>query len=192
ITFRPGARHTHASDVALPRLPAEVPGLDGQPVPIKDGAGRLACAVPVVSFVKSGRYADGGAVHVEPLVAEAMAQHCLAGIVAEGGAPSGSMNLAVDDALMGAVFSGLPVVKVGRGYEGFASAGNPRGFSAGGQPVFLGGSNLTATKARLLLMAGLLKFGALPRAVDPSKPTVAECAATLAKLAGYQTLFDSH
>jgi L-asparaginase len=36
-------------------------------------------------------------------------------------------------------------------------------------PSFIGGSNLTATKARLLLMACLMKFGALPPAANPDQ-----------------------
>ena len=48
--------------------------------------------------------------------------------------------------LLRALHSGMPVVAVGRGHaQGFTP---PRG-------GFLGGNNLTATKARLLLMACL-------------------------------------
>src|SRR5688572_31333161 len=35
-------------------------------------------------------------------------------------------------------------------------------------------SNLTATKARLLLTAAIMKFGALPHATDPEHPTIQE------------------
>jgi hypothetical protein len=62
---------------------------------------------------------------------------------------------------------GMPVVTVGRG--------NNEGFSAPHAP-FLGGRNLTATKARLLLMACLMRFGA------PRRELLAE----------YQKVFDSH
>ena len=63
-----------------------------------------------------------------------------------------------------ATFSGMPVVKVGRGNAG--------GFvDATRDPLAIAGSNLTATKARLLLMACLLKLGCLPPAADPAKPT---------------------
>jgi L-asparaginase len=77
----------------------------------------------------------------------------------------------------------VPVVKVGRG--------NAEGFT---QPrmLFLGGGNLTATKARLLLMACLLRFGALPPAEDPDAPTAAELTAIRAALAEYQAVLDSH
>jgi hypothetical protein len=82
-----------------------------------------------------------------------------------------------------AVYSGMPVVCVGRGNaEGFAT---PR-------PDFIAGSNLTATKARLLLMACLLKLGAPPPAADPAHPTDAEREATQRHLARYQAIFDTH
>jgi L-asparaginase len=54
------------------------------------------------------------------------------------------------------------------------------------------GSNLTATKARMLLLAAQLKLGALPAAADPAAPTAAEVAATRAAVAAYQYIFDTH
>ena len=88
----------------------------------------------------------------------------LAGFVAEGSAPFGAMSNSVDAALKRATFSGMPVVKVGRGNAG--------GFvDPTRDPLAIAGSNLTATKARLLLMACLMKFGCLPPAADPAKPT---------------------
>jgi L-asparaginase len=86
--------------------------------------------------------------------------------------------------MLRAVHSGLPVVRVGRG--------NTQGFVPQHDPAFIGGSNLTATKARLLLMACLMKFGSLPPAVDPDHPTSAEKAAICEKVAAYQKIFDTH
>ena len=83
-----------------------------------------------------------------------------------------------------AAYSGLPVVRVGRG--------NTEGFVRQLDPDFIGGSNLTATKARLLLMACLMKFGCLPPAADPDHPTERERAATDAKLVEYRRIFRSH
>ena len=57
--------------------------------------------------------------------------------------------------------------------------GNNEGFSAP-QRLLIGGRNLTATKARLLLMACLLRYGA-PPAGNPEKV-----------LAQYQAVFDTH
>ena len=85
--------------------------------------------------------------------------------------------------LLKAVLAGVPVVRVGRGSpEGFADA----------HPFFIAGSNLTSTKARLLLMACLMKFGSLPTAADPANPTAAEIAKLKAAKAEYQRIFDTH
>jgi hypothetical protein len=86
--------------------------------------------------------------------------------------------------MLRAVHSGLPVVRVGRG--------NTEGFVPLHDPAFIGGSNLTATKARLLLMACLMKFGSLPPAADPDHPTSAEAVAAGEKVALYQAIFDTH
>jgi L-asparaginase len=59
-------------------------------------------------------------------------------------------------------------------------------------PDFIGGSNLTATKARLLLMACLMKFGSLPPAADADHPTAAEAAVIRDRVAVYQRVFDTH
>jgi hypothetical protein len=95
------------------------------------------------------------------------------------------MSNAVEAALKRATLSGMPVVKVGRGNaEGVV---DPARVS-----LAIAGSNLTATKARLLLMACLLRFGSLPPAVDPDQPTQAEIEAVQAKLAEYQAVFETH
>jgi hypothetical protein len=79
----------------------------------------------------------------------------------------------------------MPVVKVGRGNaEGVVDPARAT--------LAIAGSNLTATKARLLLMACLLRFGSLPPAVDPIHPTAAELEAVNTKLAEYQAVFDTH
>src|SRR5712691_5646134 len=131
-----------------------------------------------------------GPVHIESRIPATVSrieknlrQAPLAGFVGEGMAPYGIMSPEVDAALRRAVFSGMPVVKVGRGNaEGFT----PR------IPPFLSGTNLTATKARLLLMACLMKCGSLPVAVNPNNPTQAEFEATMARLDEYQSVFDTH
>jgi hypothetical protein len=95
------------------------------------------------------------------------------------------MSNSVDAALKRATFSGMPVVKVGRGNAG--------GFvDAKRDPLAVAGSNLTATKARVLIMACLLKLGCLPPAVDPAKPSEAETDAIKAKLKKFQEIFDTH
>jgi hypothetical protein len=78
----------------------------------------------------------------------------------------------------------MPVVRCGRGATG--------GLAYKNDPLFIAGSNLTSTKARMLLMASLLRLGALPPARDPASPTPDEVAATKAKVAEYQAIFDTH
>ena len=108
----------------------------------------------------------------------------LSGFVAEGLVPYGSLpSNAMEALLRRAAHMGIPTVRVGRGApEGFADP----------FPFAIAGSNLTATKARLLLMAALMKLGALPVAADPKNPTPAEAAATIAAIKAYQRIFDTH
>ena len=94
------------------------------------------------------------------------------------------MNAPTDNALTLATYCGYPVVKCGRGNTG--------GMAYRMEPQFIVGNNLTSTKARMLLMAALLKLGALPIAVDPFHPTENEVAATLDALVAYQEIFDTH
>ena len=76
-------------------------------------------------------------------------------------------------------------MKVGRGNaEGMVDPAH--------SPLAIAGSNLTATKARLLLMACLMKLGSMPPAADPANPTRAEMDAVKAKLAEYQSVFNTH
>ena len=84
---------------------------------------------------------------------------------------------------MRAAYSGFPVVMVGRG--------NTEGFATGFAP-FIGGSNLTATKARLLLMLCIMKFDMLPPARDPAKPTREEVESVARRVKDYQAVFDAH
>jgi L-asparaginase/Glu-tRNA(Gln) amidotransferase subunit D len=200
FTFRTVKRHTFTSAVNLTQLPASVQGsrvqgskVEAVAVPIKDNVGNLlTTAIPKVTISKHARYlqedTSGNAESEVDLLAriEANLRHApLAGFVAEGSAPFGAMSNSIDAALKRATFSGMPVVKVGRG--------NAAGFvDATRDPLAIGGSNLTATKARLLLMACLMKLGCLPPAADPAKPSASETDAVKAKLRQYQEIFDAH
>ena len=161
-------------------------------VPIKDAAGDLLeSAIPKVVIVKDGTYdVDGYDIDLArevDLVAriEHNLEHApLARFVVEGLAPYGIMtSLPRHRLMLRAVHRGMPVVRVGRG--------NNDGFTAP-RDRFIGGRNLTATKARLLLMACLMKFGSLPPVVDPDHPTEAELAAIRSKVAAYQAVFETH
>jgi L-asparaginase len=199
LTFLPARCHTYQSAVNVHRLPDAVTGVlcsNGHFAPvrvaIKDGAGQLRGeAIPRVSLLKEANY-HADHYEVEPereadivaLVDQNLQNAPLAGFVVEGLSPYGTLaTTARNTALLRAVYSGMPVVAVGRG--------NHEGFSAP-RDGYVGGNNLTATKARLLLMACLMKLGSLPPAADPARPTAAEREAVRAKLAEYQTIFDTH
>jgi L-asparaginase len=198
LTFVPVRKHTHRSEVNMSRLPSAVRGArstDGgiEPVwvPVKSDRGELVeGSLPRVTIEKYTRYPSAGgiAASAEPgltaLIADNLANFPLAGFVAEGMSPYGAMAPATDRALHLAAFSGMPVARVGRGNTG--------GDTPKLDPVTIAGSNLSATKARLLLMACLLKFGALPAAGDPQHPTDTEVAATKQRIAEYQDVFDTH
>ncbi len=200
LTFKTVKRYTYTSAVNLSRLPQSVEGTrcDGArimrvSVRIKDERGHLLPpAIPKVTIVKHARYLpeDGSgdpAAEVDILarIEKNLREAPLSGFVAEGSAPFGSMSNSVDAALKRATLSGIPIVRVGRG-----NAEGP--MDPKRNPLSIAGSNLTATKARLLLMACLMKFGSLPAASDPKKPTPAELQAVESKLAEYQAVFDTH
>jgi hypothetical protein len=159
---------------------------------IKDANGALLeSAIPSVSIVKDGlwqtlEYGDDPALELDliALIEHKLSIGKLAGLVVEGQVPYGTMASPARTRLTArAVFSGLPVVRVGRGSaEGFADP----------HPYFIAGSNLTGIKARLLLMACLMKFGSLPVARNADQPTAAELEATKQAVAHYQQVFDTH
>jgi L-asparaginase len=200
FSFKTVKQHTYTSLVNVTRLAREVQGSRVQgvqvvtiSVPIKNAAGELLpTAIPKVTIVKHARYLPedttgnaGEEVDMLARIEKNLRDAPLAGFVAEGSAPFGAMSNSVDAALKRATFSGMPVIKVSRG--------NTSGFvDPSRDPLAIAGSNLTATKARLLLMACLMKLGCLPPAADPAKPTEAETEATKAKLKQYQEVFDTH
>ena len=200
LHYLPTARHTWRSEVNLTSLPSQVTGvrregsrIENVPVTVKgpDGA-LLDTAIPKVAISKDASYWDyDGTVDPEAevdlvaLIGQMLTSSPLAGFVVEGYTPYGRpASTARHRLMLRAVHSGVPVVRVGRG--------NTEGFVPLHDPYFIGGSNLTATKARLLLMACLMKFGSLPPAVDPDHPTSAEAAALCEKVAVYQEVFDTH
>jgi L-asparaginase len=200
LHYLPTARHTWRSEVNITRLPFEVSGvrregsrIDTVPVAIKGSDGRLLdTAIPKVTITKDASYWDDDStvnpeaeVDLVAMIGHMLNTAPLSGFVVEGLTPYGRpVSPARHRLMLRAVHSGLPVVRVGRG--------NTEGFVPLDNPVFIGGSNLTATKARLLLMACLLKFGALPPAADPDNPTSAESAEIGEKVVEYQAVFNTH
>ena len=137
------------------RVPVTVKSADGQLVP---------AAIPKVIFVKGDHwYDDSGQPDpasdrgIEASIDMLQEDYPLAGIVAEGLAPYATLSASQEQALLRAVYRGIPVVKTARG----DAHGLVRLNAAN---LFIEGNNLTATKARLLLTAAIMKLGALPHA----------------------------
>jgi hypothetical protein len=199
LTYLPAFKHTYLSDLNMTKLPKSVKavkkgagGLELVDVAVKDGDGKLlATAIPVVSIVTDGSYSgmdfgDDPALELDLIasVEHKLSLGMLTGFVVQGLVPYGNTpSSARNKVLHKATFSGIPVCKVGRGApEGFA---DPTDFQ-------IAAGNLTSTKARLLMMACLLKLGSLPPAKNPDAPTKAELDAIKAKVAEYQKIFDTH
>ncbi|MBT7951224.1 MAG: hypothetical protein HN764_06355 [Gammaproteobacteria bacterium] len=202
IYFNPEMQHTWNSDVRLTSLPSSVNGVLLQNgvykqtnVRTKDKEGFLIGEnIPRVFIVKSGYFSQDSTspnpedeVDIVARIEKNLTQNPLAGFVAEGLSPYGLLSRGPESALQIAVFSGMPVVFTGRGNAGGAT---PTIYFS--RRPAIAGNNLTATKARMLLKACLLKFGSLPPAQDPKNPTAAEHKMVQNAIAKYQTIFDSH
>ncbi len=195
LAMVPRRRSTHRSALLASGWPASVRGVVGASdggerqvveVVLRDPGGRVRPEVlPRVSIAKNGRYVVDEERTVEAWLAGALGQAPLAGIVAEGSTPYGGMDMATEAVLRRALYSGVPYVKVGRG--------NPEGYvTRDTAPFGIAGGDLASPKARLLLIACLLRFGAPPPAVDPTRPTPDEVAAVSGHLARFQEAFDEH
>jgi L-asparaginase len=199
LTYLPAYKHTYLSELKLTSLPKSAKavkkgakGLELVEVGVKDSDGKLlAEAIPHVSISSDGSYSgmvfgDDPAQEIDLIasIEHKLGLGMLTGFVIQGLVPYGSSpSQARHKLYIKAAFSGIPVCKVGRGApEGFA---DPHDFQ-------IAATNLTASKARLLMMACLLKFGSLPPAKDPDHPTGAEIAAIKKAVAAYQEVFDRH
>jgi len=196
LTFVPTKKHTNTSEVNLTKLPRHVNGVlrEGEiDVHVKNNQGELLeSAIPKVTIFKYARYvpddfSDDPDMVVEVLgrIEKNLVDSPLSGFVLEGNAPYSSADVPTVAALRRAALTGMPVARVGRGHHAGFTPPNPN-------DLFIEGSNLTATKARLLLMACLMKFGSLPLPQDRDHPTVSELDAIRGKVASYQAVFDSH
>ena len=196
--YIPAYKHTYLSDVRLTELPERTQAAvmrDKQiiltPIEITREGRLLETAIPSVSIVKDGGFCEldwSGDPELErdliAMIEHKLSLGLLAGLVVEGTAPSGNLpSPARMHLVLRAAFCGLPVVRVGRGsHQGFADP----------HPFTIAGSNLTATKARMLLMACLMKFGSLPVASDPDQPTKEEREKLAEAVRAYQAVFDTH
>jgi hypothetical protein len=199
LTYLPVFKHTYRSELRLTTLPKSVKavtkgprGIEMVDVAVKDSNGKLLPdAIPVVTISADGGYSgmDYGHDTAPEIDLIASIEHklglgLLTGFVIQGLVPYGRTPSHTRSKLLHkATFSGIPVAMVGRGA--------PMGF-ADPTPFHIAAGNLTAIKARLLLMACLLKFGSLPPAKDPDKPTSAELDAIRKAVAAYQAVFDTH
>ena len=207
IWYKPAYRHTASSGVNLSRLPdrLEFPDFVGDTtqvhVAVKDDAGALRGeSIPRVHIVKYGAYMDedetanpDNEVDIIARIEKGLVDQGnndpqapkLHGFVLEGSSPYGLASMSQHRALEIATFSGMPVVRVGRADPGGR-------VPSGWDDLTIAGSNLDCNKARLLLMASLLKLGRLPKARDPRNPTKSERGATVAKVAQFQEIFENH
>ena len=207
IWYKPAYRHTASSEVNLSRLPdtLEFPDFAGDVsaarVAVKDGDGRLRGeSIPRVHIVKYGAYMDedetgnpDNEVDIMARIQKGLAEQGIVdpqapklhGFVLEGSSPYGLAAMSQHRALEIAAFSGMPTVRVGRADPGGR-------VPSGWDDLTIAGSNLDTNKARLLLMAAMLKLGRLPKARDARNPTKAERKATVAKVAEFQEIFERH
>lgn len=207
IWFKPVYKHTSSSDVNLTSIPREVEFANNvgdrklTKVTIKNPDGSLRWEViPRVHMVKYGAYMEEDERHnpddevdilarVEKGLAEQDSTDEAApnfhGFVLEGASLAATGTGGQMAALAIAAFSGMPVVRVNRSDPGGRVPSVPTDLT-------IEGSNLDANKARLLLMAAMLKLGRLPRAKDPRHPTSGERQAVIAKIAQFQEVFETH
>lgn len=191
VGFRGRRRHTASSRVTLGQVPQSVDGVrhaagGSTPVAVtlRDRARLREDVLPYVEIVKHADYQQDRPGTIRSVL-ERAGDNGLVGVVAEGLTPYGAIGVSGEQEIVEAIYRGVPVVKVARdAADGFVDRYTVR--------LGIAGGNLSATKARMLLMACLLHFGALPPAVDPSAPTPAESAAVAEQLARYQAIFDTH
>ena len=196
IWYHPAYKHGTHSEVALGRLPRQVSGVE-----LKDPSGNLLpAAIPSVHIVKYGQYMAEDVtgdpdteVDILARIEKGLADEAdggdttakLHGFVLEGSNSYAGASESQEAALDIAVFSGMPVVKVSRADPGGRVVTGRAG-------MMIEGSNLDANKARILLMAAMLRLGRLPKARDPRHPTTDERRVSLEKIAQYQELFETH
>jgi L-asparaginase len=146
-------------------------------------ASEPAVAVLFGSAWSLGDAVRDGAAEFEVLMCVAQLQHAsrVAGLVSVG-YRRGSFPPAAEAALQRVAHMGIPVVRLAQ------SASIP---SHDGDPFIEGGS-LSPAEAKRLLAECLKRYGTLPVAADPARPTKNESQALQAQLTLYQTQFDSH
>lgn len=199
IWYVPAYKHTHDSEVNLSKLPYQIELPDGSVTKTRDEHGHLIHgAIPRARIVKYASYSQedetgnpNDELDIMSWTEKAMRDQSdpkrpkLHGLVFEGLSPYAVGGPAQLRALWFAASCGLPVVRVGRSDPGGKVIDDPNDLT-------IEGSNLDSTKARLLLIASMLKLGRLPKASDPMNPTLGEREAIVAKISEFQAIFDEH
>jgi L-asparaginase len=195
VWYVPAYKRGATSELSVGRISDHMEG-----VQIKDVQGNLLpAAIPRVHMVKYGQYMSenikgaDNEVDILARIEQGLVDERsndpevpkLHGFVFEGSNSYAGSTESQVAALSIAVFSGMPVVKVSRA--------DPGGRVVTGRPgLMIEGSNLDPNKARILMMAAMLKVGRLPRARDPRNPSAEERKRALNKLAEYQEIFETH
>jgi hypothetical protein len=141
-----------------------------------------AVAVLYGSVWSPGDTARDGAAEFEVLMCAARLRSgsTLAGLIGVGN-KHGSFSPSAETALERVALMGIPVVRLAQGETLPAHDGD----------VFIEAGTLSAQDAKRLLAECLTRYGPLPAAADPVRPTKKERAALLNRLALYQLQFDT-
>ncbi len=207
IWYRPNYKHGSTSEVNINKLPTKLEFQnkvgDTQKVSIRvkkaDGTLRYE-VIPRVHIFKYSHYLQEDEtetpdheVDIIARIKKASAEQYdsdenvpkLHGFVLEGTSPYATGTRSQMRALEIAALSGIPVARVGRSDPG----GRVLTID---DDLFIEGSNLDANKARLLLIASMLKLGRLPKARNPRNPTAGEREAIIEKIREFQEIFEMH
>lgn len=178
---------------SVPRIVAALArrGLATQQVQLslKDAQGRLRADVqPAIAVVESAAWspddpARDGASEFEVLLCTArlLSEYPLSGFVTVGNR-HGALLPGTESALHRVIHMGLPVVRLARD-------GNVEKSSS---DLLIAAGDMTPAEAQSVLGSCLLRYGALPPANDPARPTHAELTAIRERLSLYQESFDVH
>lgn len=207
IWYRPNYKHTSSSEVNITKISSDLTFQNSafQPstctIRVKDEKGEiLGESIPRVQIVKYAHYSqedenenpdDEVAIMawIRKAILEQESQDTkkpkLHGLVLEGTSPYARGNRAQMKALRIAALSGLPVIRVGRSDPGGRVVTDE-------SDLFIEGSNLDANKARVLLIASMLKLGRLPKAREPRNPSPSEVQVVTGKVNEFQEIFETH
>jgi L-asparaginase len=201
LWYKPNYKHTSLSEVNMQKLPNSVRLSDGRDYRTKNQDGSLIPEkIPRVRIIKYASYSQetesddpSQESDIMGWIDKSLGDQAseldkvpkLHGLVFEGLSPYAVGGQSHYKALSFAAASGIPVVRVGRSDPGGRVITEPNDLT-------IEGSNLDSTKARLLLIASMLKLGQFPRAKDPLNPSSHEKDQIMEKASEFQNLFETH